>query len=43
LEQEPIDTLSLIETKNDDTVNLEKGWIPQSNNSAFSFVSNDKK
>jgi hypothetical protein len=30
LEQEPIDTLSLIETKNDDTVNLEKGWIPQS-------------
>jgi hypothetical protein len=30
LEQEPVDTLSLIETKNDDTGNLERGWIPQS-------------
>jgi hypothetical protein len=30
LEQEPVDTLSSIETKNDDTGNLERGWIPQS-------------
>ena len=30
LEQEPIDTLSFTETKDDDTGNLETGWIPQS-------------
>jgi hypothetical protein len=28
--QEPIDTLSFTETKDDDTGNLETGWIPQS-------------
>ena len=30
LEQEPVDTLSFTETKDDDTGNFEKGWIPQS-------------